>query len=77
VIIRLDHLPSTGAPDEPHCGNPSWGCPTNAQIDVVLRAFGYGVPRKLKCAGCQIGDHCNGEDDNCYCECTEQANPFP
>lgn len=39
--------------------------------------FGYGVPRKLKCAGCQVYDHCNGEDDDCYCECTENASTWP
>lgn len=32
----------------------------------------YGIPRKLKCPGCQLGDHCNGDDDGCYCECTDQ-----
>jgi hypothetical protein len=37
----------------------------------------YGVPRKLKCAGCQLGEHCNGEDDGCYCECTEAADHVP
>jgi hypothetical protein len=44
---------------DPHGWSISWG----------------GVPRKLKCAGCQLGDHCNGEDDSCYCECTERADP--
>jgi hypothetical protein len=39
---------------------------------VVFRRAGYGVPRKLKCAGCQVGDHCNGANDGCYCECTDQ-----
>lgn len=32
-----------------------------------------GVPRKLKCASCQLGDHCNGEDDGCWCECSDGA----
>lgn len=41
---------------------------------IFNQPFPYGVPRKLKCAGCQLGDHCNGEDDNCYCECTENAS---
>lgn len=71
IFLRLAAVP-TGAPDEPHCGDPTCGCPTNAQMDAVFRAMA-SVPRKLKCAGCQLGEHCNGEDDGCYCECVENA----
>jgi hypothetical protein len=46
-----------------------------ARIELRKEAYPYGVPRKLKCAGCQLGEHCNGEDDGCWCECTEKANP--
>lgn len=37
----------------------------------------YGVPRKLKCSGCQLGEHCNGEDEDCYCECTATRDTLP
>ena len=40
--------------------------------DSIFNRMFDAIPRKLKCAGCQVGDHCNGEDDGCYCECTDQ-----
>ena len=29
-------------PNLPHCGDPNCGCPTNAQMDELLKLLGFG-----------------------------------